>query len=113
MSTSIIYHLFGVKGYDYQRFVLSKGEIKFVIKRKQGHIRCPKCNSYDIVTRGSRIRSLRALPVGHYRNIFLDVKVYKIQCKTCGARVQEDISILPYPKAQHTKVFEYIVWDLF
>ena len=112
MSTSIIYHLFGVKGYDYQRLTLTKGEIKFVIKKKRGYIVCPKCKSRDIVTRGSKTRSLRALPTGHYRKLYLDVIVFMIQCKSCGARLQEDIPIIPYPKAQHTRVFEYIVCDL-
>jgi len=112
MSNTIIYHLFGAKEYDYQRLIIEDSTIRFGIKRKQGYIKCPKCDSRDIVTRGSRNRSLRALPTGHYRKIFLDVKVHLIHCKTCNARMQEDIPILPFPKAHHTKVFEYIAYDL-
>lgn len=112
MSTSIIYHLFGARDYEYQSLILSKGEIRFVIRRKRGYIKCPKCNSRKVVTRGSKIRSLRALPTGHYRKVFLDVVVHKIECKMCNARLQEDIPILPFPKAQHAKLFENIVCGL-
>ena len=52
------------------------------------------------------------MPVGHHRNVYLDVKVHKIKCKECGCRAQEEIPIIPKAKVHHTKRFESIAWDL-
>ena len=112
MSTSICYHLFGTKGYNFEALILDKGKIIFKIVRKKDELKCSKCNSKDVIKKGSKIRSLRAWPSGHYRKVFLDVTVHKLHCKSCNSRTQESIPIIPFPKAHHTKVFEYLLYDL-
>jgi len=113
MSTSIVYHLFGAKGYDYKKFELNTGNgIRFKIERKRNEIKCPKCHSKQIIFKGSVSRSLKAMPTGNYRSIYLDIKVHKIKCNECGSRLQEEIPILPTAKAHHTKQFEGMTCDL-
>ena len=106
MSTSIVYHIFGTKGYKYQSFKVDKGEIRFAII-KNSNLRCPACKSTNVIKRGSKVRSIRAIPIGHYRKVFFDVTIHKIECKDCGKRMQEEIPIIPSPKARHTKVFKF------
>ena len=112
MSNTIIYHLFGAIGYDCQRFRIEAGSMRFEIKRKSHEIQCPKCRSKEITFKGSVNQLLRAMPVGHHRNVYLDVKIHKIKCKECGSRLQEEVPIIPTAKIHHTKRFESIAWGL-
>jgi hypothetical protein len=48
MSTSLLYHAFGLKKYDYVSTEYVGGRIKFNIRPKACLLMCPVCGSKDI-----------------------------------------------------------------
>ncbi len=59
MSTSLLYHGFGISWYRYIRTGYREGDVIFTISRKKFSIRCPVCNSKNIIKHGALPRCLR------------------------------------------------------
>jgi len=110
MSTSTLYHTFGIRGYAYVKTTYAKGKTIFTIRQAPKKLRCPVCGSRHVVCRGARRRCFRALPVGR-RTIEVVLDVPRVACKTCGALRQVAV---PFASGQHhyTKAFERLVVDL-
>lgn len=65
MSMSLLAHAFGIpSGYQYQCTRYEGGEVHFVIKEKQQHLRCSICDSRKVILRRSHPRRFRTLPIG-------------------------------------------------
>jgi hypothetical protein len=43
MSTSLLYHAFGVRGYQYERTDYLEGAVHFTITQERLKLRCPVC----------------------------------------------------------------------
>jgi hypothetical protein len=41
MSTSLLYHAFSIRGYDYVSTRYEAGEVIFTIRHKPGSLKCP------------------------------------------------------------------------
>ena len=52
MSTSLLYHAFGVRGYRYVKTEYVEGEVIFTIEQPRESYRCPVCGSDDVIGRG-------------------------------------------------------------
>ena len=57
MSTSLLYHGFGIIGYDYVRTDYQDGHIYFTLRQPNASLRCPACGSLPHAGHGSRHRS--------------------------------------------------------
>jgi len=110
MSTSLLYHAFGLKGYIYQRTEYVGGEIHFTVEQASSGLRCSACRSRRVIRRGGRHRRFRGLPIGR-RRVWIELKVPRLECKACGAVRQAEVSFAP---GQHgyTKRFARYVLDL-
>ena len=64
MSTSLMYHAFGAKTYDYIKTEYRDGAIHFYVGKKPHHRRCVVCRSRDVTLGGVESYSLRTLPIG-------------------------------------------------
>lgn len=91
MSTSFLYHGFGLIGYEYVRARYEGGAVIFSIKRERRKIRCSLCQSSDVIFRGTTSRRFRIVPIGSKR-VFLDFDVKRLECRHCGKIRQEKIS---------------------
>jgi len=110
MSTSLLYHGFGLVGYDYVRTRYPGGAVIFSIKRKRGKIRCPVCRSRDIIFRGTLSRRFRTVPIGSKR-VFLDFEVQRLECRRCGKIRQEKLGFAD-PRFSYSHAFERYALDL-
>ena len=45
MSTSLLYHAFGIRGYEYRRTDFVEGQLCFTIEQPRERYRCPSCDS--------------------------------------------------------------------
>ena len=63
MSTSILYHAFGVRGYVYEATEYQQGRIAFRIRHNHKRFRCPECKSRRVVRRGCVEREFRQVIV--------------------------------------------------
>ena len=64
MSTSLLYHAFGIIGYFYQRTLYKAGAIIVAIKEDHWRLRCRVCRGRQVKGRGKQVRRFRAVPIG-------------------------------------------------
>jgi len=108
MSTSLLYHAFGVKGYRYLRTCYEDGTIRFVVEPSK--LRCEDCRSVRVIRHGRRWRALRSLPIGR-RPVFLEVAIPRVECRRCGALTEMDPPFAD-PLRTYTHALEQYVVDL-
>lgn len=108
MSTSLMYHAFGVHGYLYQRTKYVGGAIHFTVKQADGSLRCAACGSRRVIRRGGRERRFRGLPIGR-RRVWIVLKVPRLECKACGAVRQAEVSFAPGQHGYTKRFARYVV----
>ena len=64
MSTSLLYHAFGIRGYQYIRTDYQGGEVFFTITQNLQTRRCSACGAGAVRPRGQVERRFRAQPIG-------------------------------------------------
>ena len=110
MSTSLLYHVFGLVGYEYIRTRYTRGAVIFSVKRKREKVRCPVCRSRDIIFRGKFSRRFRIVPIG-LKRVFLDYEVQRLECRRCGNIRQEKLGFAD-PRFSYSHAFERYALDL-
>jgi transposase len=110
MSTSLLYHAFGIKGYRYVRTSYGQGQTIFTLGQEPDTCRCPACGSADVVSRGHVERRFRSLPIG-LRPTFLVLPIPRVECRACGVVRQVDITFAD-PRRSYTRRFERYVREL-
>ena len=60
MSTSLLHHDFGIRGYGYRRVDRSGGMTVFHIEQPRDKLWCPGCGTADVTCKGSRERVFRS-----------------------------------------------------
>ena len=80
MSTSLLYHAFGLEGYGYVRQSFVAGSVILRIKPKAKLIRCPACKSFDVIRQGEKDRWLRTVPIGG-KPVWLAVETPQVECR--------------------------------
>ncbi len=110
MSTSLLYHGFGIVGYDYIRTENREGDIIFTLSRKKFSLRCPLCKSKRIIKHGSLPRWFHALPIGQ-KSTYIKTEVYRVECRECKIIRQADIGFAD-PRLTYTKSLARYVLNL-
>lgn len=110
MSTSLLYHGFGLVGYTYVRTTYEEGKVIFTIKHKRDKLRCPVCGSRDLVLRGCSPRRFRMVPIGS-KVIFLELNAQRVACRRCEAIRQVELGFAD-SRFSYTRGFERYVLDL-
>ena len=110
MSTSLLYHAFGVRGYRYVRTEYVEGGVIFTIQRQTEACRCAACGSENVWRQGSVTRPFRTLPIGRVP-VTLRVEIPRLLCHDCGKTRQADLGFAE-PRRTYTKSFERYVLEL-
>lgn len=110
MSTSFLYHGFGLVGYTYVRTTYKEGNVIFTMQHKRDKLHCPQCESKNIVLRGCTQRRFRTVPIGA-KPIYLDLDVQRVACMRCNAIRQVDLGFAD-PRYTYTRSFERYVLEL-
>jgi transposase len=110
MSTSLLYHRFGIVGYRYvsQHFV--KDTTVFHIEQPRDRLRCSHCGSSEVWAQGGIRRVFRTLPIGNQPTL-IRLKVPRVLCFGCGHVRQVKIGFAD-PKKQYTRALERYALDL-
>ena len=64
MSTSLLYHAFGLRGYRHLSSSFEGGRVTFSISQPRDQLRCPDCSSDNVWAQGSVTRTFRTVPIG-------------------------------------------------
>ncbi len=110
MSTSLLYHAFGIIGYFYQSTRYIANAIVVAIKEDQWHLRCPVCRSRNVFCRGKVIRRFRTIPIGQ-KAVYIDLPVQRVECTKCQAVRQVKVRFADERKG-YTRAFERLVLEL-
>ena len=83
MSTSLLYHTFGIRGYDYLRTDYQDGRVIFTITQEPEDWCCSACGAREVHSRGHVQRSFRFLPIGS-RTTAVVLPIPRVECQVCG-----------------------------
>lgn len=103
ISTSLLYHTQGIRGFKHVRFKYHDGIVEEEIARRD--FECPHCHgsSVSVYKRGTRV--VTALPFGS-KPLWLKFGVHTIYCHDCKRQTSERIPFLSTPKSRITRQLE-------
>jgi transposase len=104
MSTSLLYHGFGLRGYRYIRTEYINGHIYFTVEMKPDQIRCSACKCRQVVRRGTVERRFRSLPIGQ-KPVWIVLAIQRVWCCACNLVRQVRINFTN-PRYSYTRLFE-------
>lgn len=107
MSTSLLYHAFGIHGYEQAKTTFKEGRIMFTIRHKRESLRCSACRCWDVIRHGVQQRAFRTLPIGS-KPVILQVAIPRVECRACGVIRQVRLSFAD-PRYGYTRAFERYV----
>ena len=83
MSTSLLYHGWGLKGYRYVRSHYGGGKLIFTVKPNPRSLTCPVCHCRDILLHGSIYRMWREVSIG-CKPVFIQMGIPRIEWRECS-----------------------------
>jgi transposase len=110
MSTSLLYHAFGIRGYHYTRTDYQGGQVHFTIHQDPETHRCSACASPQVRSRGQVERRFRSLPIGR-RATFIVLPIPRVECQVCGVVRQVKLPFAD-PRRSYTCSFERYALEL-
>jgi transposase len=110
MSASVVYHGFGIRGYQYERSFYEDGTVTFVISQARDRLRCPRCGTSHVERRGEVTRAFRLLPIGR-RPVQVVLDVARVFCERCWITRQVKVGFADEHR-RHTRSFERYVLEL-
>jgi transposase len=110
MSTSLLYHRFGIVGYRQVSQIFEPGITTFRIEQPRERLRCSHCRSADVWAQGGIERTFRGLPIGK-QPTFVAFKVPRVLCFNCGNLRQVKIAFAD-PKKHYTRALARYALDL-
>jgi len=110
MSTSLLYHAWGLRGYTYFSTEYREGTVIFHIRHNPESLVCAECESDDLIRRGTVEREFRTLPVGG-KPVRLRLPVQRVECRRCGALRQAKLGFAE-SRFSYTRAFERYALDL-
>jgi transposase len=110
MSTSLLYHGFGVRGYEYVRTEYVGGQVLFTIRQPRQALRCSACGSRAVRPHGAAERHFRTVPIGP-KAVLVKFAVPRVCCQGCGVTRQVAIDFAD-PRRTYTKAFERYALEL-
>jgi len=110
MSTSLLYNVFGIRGYDYRRTDYHEGAACFTVEQPREKYRCSECGSAAVHAQGHKERCLRSLPIGG-KPTFVLVEVARVLCLDCELSRQVKVPFAD-PRRTYTHAFERYALEL-
>lgn len=110
MSTSLLYHGFGVRGYQHRRTDFMEGDVVFTIEQERSTFACSACGSKRVESRGSVMRVFQNLPIGG-KATYIHFPVPRVFCLDCGVFRQVKIGFAE-PRRRHTRALERYAVEL-
>lgn len=110
-ATSLLYHAFGIRGYQYRRTDFFQGRrLCFTLEQPRQRYRCPACGSPAVHVQGHKERFLQTIPIG-LKPTFLLVKEARVICLQCQYTRQVKLPFAD-PRRTYTHAFERYALEL-
>jgi transposase len=83
MSTSILYHAFGLKGIRYQKTQYLGNTMIISAEMTDQYVKCPDCSHRKATYKGHKTRRFIMGHCGR-KKCFLDLHLHRLKCRACG-----------------------------
>lgn len=110
MSTSWLYHGFGIRGYRYVSTQYREGQIIVRIEAPRESLRCPACGSAHVHLVERFRRWWRTVPIGA-KSVWIEMELPRVECQSCHLRRRVEVTFAD-PMRRHTRSFERYVIEL-
>ena len=110
MSTSLLYHTMGIRGYRHVSTSYENGGVTVTIAQDRKKCLCPQCQSPDVVLKGGEWRRFRGVPIGR-KPVWIRFRVPRVRCRKCKILRQAAIGFAE-PRVSYLKAFRRYVLDL-
>jgi len=110
MSTSLLYHGFGIHGYHYEKTEYIDGKMIVHIEQPRKELRCAACGSRNVVLRGRSERLFRHVPIGG-KEVWIQFAVPRVGCADCGHVRRVKVKFAD-PRRRYTRAFARYVLEL-
>lgn len=110
MSTSLLYHAWGLRGYRLAGTGFEKGRICFTIEHPEDGLCCAHCGSTRTGKSGKVPRRFRTLGIGS-RPVLLQLSIQRLRCFDCGKTAQVKLGFAD-ERRSYTHAFERYVLEL-
>ena len=110
MSSSLLYHPFGIRGYHYVRTDFCEGAVIFTIEQDRADLRCPVCGSAEVIAHGGEQRLFRLVPIGS-KPAHLFFAVPRVECPHCQVTRQVHVTFAD-PRRHYTHAWERYALEL-
>ena len=110
MSTSLLYHGWGLRGYHYVRTSYEQGMIRFCVEQDPSTFCCSHCRSRAVMKSGLIPRRFRSLPIGG-KPVFIELPIQRLWCTACGKIRQAKTAFADHRRG-YTHTFERYALEL-
>ncbi len=110
MSTSLLYHAFGIRGYQYVNTSYELGKVTFRITKRKQDLQCPVCDCYNVISKGTVERCFHSVPIGS-KPVNIVLAVQRVLCPRCDSLRQIELGFAD-PRRSYTRQFERYALDL-
>jgi transposase len=110
MSTGLLYHGFGLHGYEHVTTTFKEGQVLFRVRPKRASDRCSACRCWNVIRHGQQERTFQTVPIGN-KPVLLQVAIPRVECRACGVIRQVRLSFAQ-PRYGYTRAFERYVLEL-
>lgn len=110
MSTSLLYHGWGVRGYQHRRIEYVAGGTRFMIEQDPETLRCGQCGSRSVQGAGAVERCFRSLPIGS-SPVWIVLPIPRVHCFSCGKTRQVRVRFAEQRRS-YTRAFERYALEL-
>ena len=91
MSSSLLYHALGVRGYRYLSTRFEQGEMIVRIELPREKLKCPACGSQHVHIIERFPRLWRTVSIG-LKPVFIKMDVPKVHCQRCSLRRRVEVT---------------------
>jgi transposase len=110
MSTSLLYHAFGTRGYQYVSSHYEFGEVIFRITKRKQDLVCSRCGSAKVIRKGTVDRWFNSVPIGS-KPVKIVLAVQRVLCLVCDSLRQVKLGFAD-ERRSYTRQFERYALDL-
>lgn len=110
MSTSLLYHGWGVRGYQEVAIGFHPRAIRFSVEQNPDTFCCSGCGGREVMKAGRVPRQFRSLPIGG-KPVWIDLSIQRLWCSGCGKTRQAKVAFADAGRG-YTHAFARYVLDL-
>jgi transposase len=87
MSTSLLYHAWGLRGYHLEAAEFVEGATVFRLRQNDDTLCCGRCGGRTVLREGVVVRRFKTLPIGK-KPVWLELPVQRLWCAACDVTRQ-------------------------